>query len=185
MNHNFITKKEVGKNVTVQQKTTPKLVRGFTLLVAIVTTAMLLLISFVVSNIALKQLELSYAAEESQYAFYAADTGTECAFYWDTKATTTSKSAFSTTTASFVNCSGQSITTDNQTVRTVPPVQSLIGGGGNSNPTSIFQLNMSGGCAIVRVTKNANYTTTIDSRGYNTCTVNTVRRFERGVTITY
>ena len=56
---------------------------GFTLLIAIVTTSMLLIVSFVVVNIALKQLVLANAGKESQHAFYNADSGTECAVYWE------------------------------------------------------------------------------------------------------
>lgn len=57
--------------------------KGFTLLVAIIVTSMLLIISFVVANIAYKQLILANSNQESQYAFYNADSGIECAVYWD------------------------------------------------------------------------------------------------------
>jgi hypothetical protein len=67
--------------------------KGFSLLVAVITTSMFLIVSFVVANVALKQLVLSRANQESQYAFYNADSGTECAIYWDLK-NPTGKSAF-------------------------------------------------------------------------------------------
>jgi hypothetical protein len=66
---------------------------GFSLLVAVITTSMFLIVSFVVANVALKQLVLSRANQESQYAFYNADSGTECAVYWDLK-NPSGKSAF-------------------------------------------------------------------------------------------
>ncbi|HEY4509193.1 MAG TPA: hypothetical protein VJC13_02855 [Candidatus Paceibacterota bacterium] len=158
--------------------------RGFTLLIAIVVTSMLLLVSFVVANIALKQLVLASVGTESQYAFYAADSGTECAIYWDLKANN-GVSSFGINSPGSITCSSQSISTGSQSVPTIPSQSSLIGGGGSNNRTSIFSINFTKGCAIVRVTKNSDGTTTIDSRGYNTCNTSALRRFERGVTLTY
>lgn len=163
--------------------------KGITLLVSIITTSMLLLVSFVLVNIALKELILSYANQESQYAFYAADSGIECVLYWDLK-NPAGPSAFATSTAGTISCNGQSISTGSET--SIPPpsprTTSLIGGGGNSNPTSVFLLNFSRGCAIVQVTKGWNgskVTSDITSRGYNTCDTSATRRFERGIGISY
>ncbi len=157
---------------------------GFTLLIAIIITSMLLVVSFVVVNIALKQLILASASRESQYAFYAADGGTECAVYWDLKGNN-GLSSFDINTPGTITCSGQTISTGSQLVPTIPAQSSLIGGGGSGNPTSIFSINFSKGCAIVRVTKNLSGNTTIDSRGYNTCDTSSINRFERGVTLSY
>jgi len=158
--------------------------KGFTLLIAIITTSMLLIVSFVVINVAVKQLLIADANEQSQYAFYAADAGTECAVYWDLADPV--ESAFDPTAGgNSINCNDQTISTNNQTVLTIPTQLSQIGGGG-ADLESIFMLNFEdGSCAIVRVTKNANGTTGIDSRGYNTCDINATRRFERGVTLSY
>ena len=156
---------------------------GFTLLISIIVTSMLLIVSFVVVNIALKQLVLANSNEESQYAFYAADSGTECAVYWDLKDSTLSK--FDPSTPGTISCNGQTISTGSQNVPTIPAQPSLVGGGGNGNRTSIFWLSFTKGCSIVRVTKAADGTTQIDSRGYNTCDTFTSRRFERGVTLSY
>ncbi len=157
--------------------------KGFALLIAILTTSMLLIVSFVVVNVALKQILLSDSNKESQYAFYAADSGTECALYWDFK--DPAGSPFDSAAVGSIACNGQAVSTDSQTVSTVPSQPSVIGGGGPSNPTSIFQINYTKGCAIVRVTKLPNGDTTIDSKGYNTCNTSALRRLERGVTITY
>jgi len=155
--------------------------KGFTLLVAILITSVFLIVSFAVINVALKQLILANSAQESQYAFYAADSGTECAVYWDLKNTT---SSFDPSTPGSISCNGQTITTGSQTVPTVPTQPSLIGGGG-SNTTSIFSIDFTKGCVIVRVTKAPSGMTTVNSRGYNTCSSTAIRRFERGVTLTY
>jgi hypothetical protein len=44
---------------------------------------MVLAVGASIINIALKQVILSGAGRESQFAFYAANTGLECALYWD------------------------------------------------------------------------------------------------------
>ncbi|MCX6702246.1 MAG: hypothetical protein NTX96_03590 [Candidatus Zambryskibacteria bacterium] len=154
---------------------------GFTLLIAIITTSMLLIVSFVVVNIALKQIVLASASRESQFAFYAADSGTECAVYWDLKGSTIGEiSKFDISTPGTIICNGQTISTGTQTVPTIPTQSSVIGGSANS----IFYIPFTKGCVIVRVTKSG-VTTTIDSRGYNTCDTSALRRYERGVTLTY
>lgn len=58
--------------------------RGVTLFIAVTIMAVLLFISFVVINIAVKSTQFVGTARESQLAFSAADAGVECALYWDT-----------------------------------------------------------------------------------------------------
>jgi len=152
---------------------------GFTLLVAIVTTSILLLVSFVVVNVALKQLILTYSGQESEFSFYNGDSGMECALFWDLK--NGSKSAFDSTTPGTITCNGQTISTGSQTVPTVPSQPSQIGGSANST----FSVNYDHGCSIVQVTKNLDGTTLIQSRGYNTCTNGSLKRYERGISIVY
>ncbi len=145
--------------------------KGFTLLIAIVVTSMLLIISFVVANIAYKQLILANSNQESQYAFYNADSGIECAVYWDFRNGTT---AFATATTASISCNGQTINS--------------MGGGGSGNATSTFTLNFSApgkGCAVVQVGKHNNGLTIVDSRGYNSCAVGAARRLERAEKLTY
>lgn len=95
---------------------------GFTLLISIVVTSMLLLVSFVVSNLALKQLVLSYSGQESEHAFYNADSGIECALYWDVNG-----DAFGAGGGPIV-CNGQTIG-EGENVPTVPPQEVVFGGG--------------------------------------------------------
>lgn len=140
--------------------------KGFTLLVSIIVTGMLLVVSFAVVNIAYRQLVLANSNEESQVAFYNADSGVECAVYWDFRS---GVSAFSTTSNSVINCNGQNFT---------------VGGGGLANATSTFTVNLTNGCVTVSVGKYNNLTI-IDSRGYNTCTAGASRRLERGEKLSY
>jgi hypothetical protein len=59
--------------------------RGFTLFIAIIVSSLLLSVGFSLSNIIFKQLIFSSTGKDSQIAFYAADSGVECASYWDWK----------------------------------------------------------------------------------------------------
>lgn len=146
--------------------------KGFTLLAAVVVTSMLLIVSFAVSNVALKQILISSANQESQHAFYNADSGTECAVYWDLR-NTDGISAFDINNPSTISCN------DNALLIVTTP------GSGTVFSYSDFTINLSKGCAVVRVSKNTDSSTTIESRGYNNCTVGAARRFERGITLTY
>ena len=58
---------------------------GFTLFVAMIVSSLLLAVGFSIGNIILKQLLLAGSGKDSQVAFYAADSGAECAQFWDTK----------------------------------------------------------------------------------------------------
>jgi len=160
---------------------------GMTLFIAIVIMGLLLFISFAVINITIKGSLFATSGRDSQYAFYAADSGMECAIYWDSQV---DPSKFDTSTASSITCAGLSVSGGDTIYGTSTPAR--IGGGGSSNPTSVFGLkfNLTGNnpvssCAIVTVTKNANGTTHIYSRGYNTCDTSNPRRVERGVEVSY
>lgn len=148
---------------------------GFTLLIAIIMTSMLLIISFVVVNVALKQLVLASAAKESQYAFYAADSGTECAVYWDIPrdGSLSRFDPYYSTPTNAISCNG-AITVSRP---------AIVSG----YSTSTITINFTEGCAIVRVVKRVGVATTtkIDSRGYNTCNTLAQRRYERGVLLIY
>lgn len=59
--------------------------RGFTLLVAIIFMSVMLSFGLALGTLAYKQAVLASSAIQSQYAFYAADAGLECALYADQK----------------------------------------------------------------------------------------------------
>jgi Tfp pilus assembly protein PilX len=183
---------------------------GFALLFAVITTSILLLVSFVVADLAYKELILTSTGQQSQIAFYTADSGIECALYWDLKnPNNPGISAFATSTPGAVTCNSQTVVAGSETTLpsesitcnsqliTVGP-NSIIGGPSSVQSggcaVSIFSINFcsvgsscsaSGPCAVVVMTKNTNGTTEIDSRGYNTCDTSATRRYERGITTTY
>lgn len=75
--------------------------QGFTLFIALIVSSLLLAIGFSLSTIILKQLVFANSGKESQLAFYAADSGSECALYWDRKditGATIFEGAFATST---------------------------------------------------------------------------------------
>lgn len=148
---------------------------GFTLFIALVVMGTLLLIAAGITSLATRQALISASSRESQHAFYAADTGIECALYWDVK-NPTGISAFATSTVSSVTCDNSG------------PLS--VGGGGDSNPTSIFTFTLTPEpyCVSVFVTKTyvSNVLrTTIESRGYNTCDSSNPRRVERAIRAIY
>ena len=142
--------------------------RGFTLLLSVLVAGVLLAIGLAIFNIVIKELLLSSSGRDSQFAFYAADSGAECALYWDQK-----QSGFSTSTAGDITC--------NQV--TIPSV----GGEGYDAPMT-FQFEIDGFCSIVSVTRSETHPRTkIESKGYNTTCDNNLnpRRIERAIRVTY
>lgn len=67
---------------------------GFILFYALLIASLLLAVALAIVNITFKELVLSSGARESANAFYAADTGLECALYWDLKHESLSSPAF-------------------------------------------------------------------------------------------
>jgi Tfp pilus assembly protein PilX len=144
--------------------------KGIALLITIILTGTLLLVATSIMNTAVKQAFLSDAGRQSQYAFYAADSGAECALYWDVQ-NPSGFSAFNSSTP--IECNRDAANQANHfTVGEVNPSRFTI----TFLPDTY--------CAKVTVTKSGN-TTTIESSGYNTCDENDPRRVERAVRITY
>jgi hypothetical protein len=164
--------------------------RGFVLLFAVLVSNILLAIGLGIFTIAYKELILSSSDRESQVAFYAADSGSECAVYWDVVHPDFSESIFGYVDSDEIVapisgsgspvCAGVDIndawtTTENG----VTPIETK------------FSFTMeNGSCATVTVIKgyddvaNRAYTR-IDSRGFNTCSESTGRRSERGLRLSY
>ena len=57
--------------------------KGYALILSIVVSSVVLSIGLSLLNIVQKELILSATGRDSQFAFYAADSGVECALYWD------------------------------------------------------------------------------------------------------
>jgi hypothetical protein len=140
---------------------------GFTLLIAIITTGTLLLVAAGIMSLAVRSSVIYSAARESQYAFYAADTGVECALYWDVQ-NPSGFTAFSTSTSSQITCNSQT-----------------MNAGGSQSSEFEFNFAPDPYCAKVVVTKPSDGSTTIESFGYNSCDSSNTKRVERAVKVTY
>lgn len=171
--------------------------RGFTMLIAVVTGTILLLISFGMASIALKQQVLNSSARESQVAFYAADSGLECALYLDTKFKAFAASDAQVLGTSEIKVSdycGENQVDENPIMRDTFSVDDQ-GVEQGFQQTFNFQIDYGDRCAKIEVSKSRENTspiqgqlkTMINARGYNTACSNTVslRRVERGVQAIY
>lgn len=123
--------------------------RAFVILFAVTISAILLAIALGVANIAFREVRFSTDARDTNDAFFAADTGAECALFYD------KLSANAFTGGVPMNCSGGAVTL----------VQA---------PSSVWNFVIAGlgslGKSCVKVTVNKNTTppkTTVTSKGYN------------------
>lgn len=148
---------------------------GYALYLSIILTSLLLIVAYSAANLTFKQLSLVTSSADSHLAFYNADTGLECAMYWDLK----NPNAVPPGSASAFDPSAPSATvTCNNTSSAVSTTMN------GATSTSTFQINFSTGCATVSVAKDtSNGLTAIQSRGYNRCSGGS--RLERGVRIVY
>lgn len=138
---------------------------GFTLSYSLLVISIVLSISMAISEIVLRETVISGFGRDSLVAFFAADSGVECALYWDVK-----HDYFSTSrTSSTISCSGSTITFN------------------PSSGISEFGLNFSNGAyAKVNVDKTTSYPlTTITANGRNSSDLSNPRRVERGLKVTY
>lgn len=163
--------------------------KGFTLLFAILTAGILLSLALAIFNQVYKSLLLSSANKESLAAFYAADSGVECVFFWDLKYPGFDYGIFATSSASVLYNGNEGITCndvdfpDDWTVTSLPA--SAVTTFNLSFENSVFPTE---GCSEVTVSKtNVNQVilTTVESRGYNICDSSSPRKVERAIRVTY
>jgi Tfp pilus assembly protein PilX len=174
--------------------------KGYTLLFAVLVTSIVLGVSISILSISRKEFILSASARESQFAFYAADSGLECAAYHDLDSGLLSFDG--TSTEQF------SITCGEQTTLVTPTYT----GDENQPSAAHYEFNLLIGtnlsCAIVTVDKGYTYetvpvgdqtivttsaTTTILSKGYNigwnttesSCTASSTKKVERALRLTH
>jgi hypothetical protein len=182
--------------------------RGFTIFFAVLVASLSLTVGLVIYDILIRSLSLSDLAKQSQYAIYAADSGAECALYWDIKYSSVSSSdadssAFATSTkmvpsdtgaaaaANTVVCNGQDIVAGAAPKSTAWAIAYPASGVYlNRAATTTFWFSMgtalTSACAQVEVGKAGNPSrTTIISHGYNNCIVNNPIKLERTLQISF
>lgn len=172
--------------ITKKQKINPN--SAFTILFAVIVSTLVLALGLGIVAITMKEVQLSGAGRDSQLAFYAADSGSECALYYDTIGDFFATSSDSRPNQT-ITCNGKEINPGTET------------GATGEAATSTFQMCMeySGDvcvsdkpCVDVVVAKKKNeqpapndIDTSIDARGYNTCNESHPRRLERGYRLDY
>lgn len=141
------------------------------MLMSVLIASILLALGYEIYNLAVKDVTLSSSGRESQFAFFAADTGVECALWADTVLDAFSTSSdlteldcgIATSTLSRADVGDDYVTTfDMQT-----------GAGSRTQ------------CTTILVTRSQPKSTVIESYGYNTCTLGDPQRLERAIRVTY
>ncbi len=148
--------------------------RGFTLLLAVLISSILLALGSAIFNIVSKEIILSSSGRESQFAFYAADTGIECALYWDGL-----QKLATSTASSNIACGGAAVQSF-QNIFDAPT--------GTWTTTFFFFMGPTAAnpCATVTVAKRYGpASTVISSQGYNTCVDTNPVRLERAIRVQY
>ncbi len=169
--------------------------KGVALVIAINLVTLLLSISFSISNIVLKQIQITNINNASKPAFFVADSAAECAFFHDTRKMEDAEgnninadfgqAIFGTTTAEYA-------------------ISQIVCGNGapinlqkdTSNPTTVittFDVDYGTMCANVKVVRTEvkgeitarGYNTTATASGCDLSDIDTRRLVERGLTITY
>lgn len=149
---------------------------GFVLLFAVVLSSIILSITVGVANIALKEVKFGTSARDTNYAFFAADTGVECALFNDK-----TPSAFPVDgPATNIDCATTATTFDSAS----GTYRFAITGLGNDGVN----------CAKVSIQKDdttdpPNVKTKIISKGYNVgdnvCDSSSIDRIEREIEVNY
>ncbi len=158
INKSFFSKKLVFPNAPKSSLAN----NGFTLLLSLVVMSAVLVTSLGIADIVAREINLSSIGKESQVAFYAADTGAECAMYWDIQA-----GPLSTKTETQISCAG---------------VSGLKVGGATTN----FKFDLpNGSCVSVDVNLSVS-PKIIQAHGFNiTCASTELRKVERILEVKY
>jgi Tfp pilus assembly protein PilE len=147
--------------------------RGFTLLIAVIFTSVILAVGLALTDISYKEVTLASSSKQSQYAFYNADSALECALYWD------SIDTFDYTgepTGSYPSVPSGTLSCQKQTINYYGGIAS-----GNSRTTTFsIPCAGSGTDADITIFKQSNGATSIYANGYNTCNTSDPQRVQRG-----
>ncbi|OHA15300.1 MAG: hypothetical protein A3H57_01555 [Candidatus Taylorbacteria bacterium RIFCSPLOWO2_02_FULL_43_11] len=122
---------------------------GFSLLFAVLISAMLITIGAAMANLSLREFDLVATVRQSQKAFYAADAGVECALFYDLQGNPHFKEPYRYDEAPaanslVINCNESDIPV------TVSPVNTNAN---NRRVTNTFTFDFEGACASVTVIK--------------------------------
>lgn len=164
---------------------------GFTIFYAVVVVAVMTSLGSVLTNLLIRESNLTASARESNEAFYAADVGMECGMYWDQQENKFPRDGSGA--GETVQCAGFATSTNycKEDSAGCPYDDSDEGDSGDGGRVYYFTLDSSDGaevCADVSVEKatsssSGNQITRIRSVGRDTCRAET--RVERALETTY
>lgn len=153
--------------------------RGITFLLAVIVSALTLSISLGISFILLGELKLAVYGKQSFIAFYTADSGIDCALYWDRE-----QNGFADPLGVYFPYTPTVILCGNQTPSLVVDMNFNDGHGPT---TTTFSLDLaSNRCAKIMVQKMSN-STKIQSLGQNIAcgALSGANTVQRGIEVTY
>ncbi len=151
--------------------------RGIALFIAVIAVSALFLIGASISDLTYKEGLISYSGRDSKIAFYAADTGVECAMFYDLQGGYTGAFAFATSTGSI------STADDNMLCNSSPVNISVQDSATAATTTLSFESYDPNVCTVVVVSKyrsGSAINTKIESRGYNNECDNSLTGADRG-----
>src|SRR6185312_12237122 len=134
--------------------------RGFTLLLAALVASIALSLGSSIYTIVSKELALSSIGQDSQFAFYAADTAAECALYWDTRSDV-HPNTFATSTDSSGNAAA--VSCDNVSAPVSVVAKSASAATSTFEVADLFKDVSGGYCAEVLLSKSFNAVTDTES----------------------
>ncbi len=157
---------------------------AFTILFAVIVSSLVLALGLGIVAITMKEVKLSGNGRDSQLAFYAADSGLECAQYYDLAHTAFATSSESTLIPS-IECNGNSVLVETDPLPTSDSATSTFTMYMEYNLTVEVEAKPCADVAVIKYVDAGQAKTKIDSRGYNTCDKNNSRRLERGYSVEY
>ncbi|HEY4488115.1 MAG TPA: hypothetical protein VJB97_01185 [Candidatus Paceibacterota bacterium] len=152
--------------------------RGFALLIATVLSSIALAVGLAVTDVVYRQVVLSSAAKQSQYAFYAADSALECALYFDQQEGTFAYQASPPEDVS-ISCAASGGAVPVSFVVSEPSADTL------RFSSDWFSASAPPACARLTVLKESTGAADIFAEGANTCDLSSTRAIERGVRVNY
>lgn len=164
----------------------PLVPRGFVTLFAVLVAGLLLAVGISIYDITSKELIFTTVTRDSELAFYAADTGLECALKWDIRydgaANYRSGSVFATSTHSLPPTAG--VLCNGIDVAATPwSIDHTAGAATTTFTVTFLPQNY---CAVVTVAKSGYPSlTSVVSRGYNLCDQTASGRVERALQANY
>lgn len=173
--------------------------RGIAIFYAVVVGGLVLVMSFAITQIAFREVRFSALSSRSQHAFYASNSGLECALYWDLKEAQFSTQVFpNDINEKDIECAGDKVADFEQSYTPPDPNTgsntgtSPDGTGPYGTYTSTFTVNGLGidgdSCADVEVLKNwggsSELKTTILVNGRDNCSASG-RGIERSIEVEY